>query len=416
MTYENRAVEIFQSIQKQINTHHFQEAFKRNKTDFTRRRKMSMPDIVNYILLQNKKNQSIALEKYMKQVNKNTTVFSNQAFSKARSKIKPDAFLSLFYSSRNKIMDSILPKKWYGYQIFAIDGTGLHMPSTTESKAYWGFRNKDANQALAGMSVLTDVRNNIIYDVEITPWRISEKTHAYALIERFNIPDSIIIFDRGYCTSKLIDLLCENNIKFVIRSKEQSYSELHSVNDKKTAYISGRQFSKERRLTRYTVDTGAGKMYLITNLDDPRIDKAQMMKELYKLRWGVESKYYELKNRINIETVTSVIPDNVKQDLYSSLIFANIVAFFKMECDKRIHKKPQQKYLYQTNLAELMLRIHGTYLCLLLLHRGIKTRIREIMQQSIKRGSPIRPNRIKERSMTMNISAAKHAHNLKAFI
>ena len=366
--------------------------------------------------MQNKKNQSIALEKFIKQLNNNTTVFSNQAFSKARSKIKPEAFLSLFHSSRNRIMDFISPKAWYGYRIFAIDGTGLHMPSTTESKAFWGFRSKDSDQALAGMSVLTDVRNNIIYDVEITPWCISEKSHAYALIERFNTFNSIIIFDRGYCNSKVIDLLCECNIKFVIRSKEQYYAELHSFNEKKTAYVSGRQFSRERRLTRYTVNTETGKMYLLTNLDDSRIDNAKAMKELYRLRWGVEGKYYELKNRINIETVTSVTPDNVKQDLYASLIFANMVAFFKLECDKRIPKKSSQKYLYQTNLAELMLRIHDTYSCLLLLHRGIKTRIREIIQRSIKRGSPIRPNRIKERSMTRNISAAKHAHNLKAFL
>lgn len=134
MTYENRAIDIFQSIQIQINSRRFQEKFKRNETDFTRRRKMSMADIMNYILLQNKKNQSIALEKYMKQLKKNATAYSNQAFSKARSKIKPEAFLSLFYSSRDKIMDSVSPKTWYGYRIFAIDGTGLHMPSTNESK------------------------------------------------------------------------------------------------------------------------------------------------------------------------------------------------------------------------------------------------------------------------------------------
>lgn len=416
MKYEDKTVDIFHSLQNQINTLRFQEDFKKSSIYFTRNRKMSMPDVMNYILLQNKKNQSIALEKYMKKLNKKSHSYSNQAFSKARSKIKPEAFLSLFYSSRNKIMDSITPKRWYGYQIFAIDGTGLHMPSTTESKEYWGFRSREAKQALAGMSVLTDVRNGIIYDVEITPWRISEKTHAYTMIERFNTPDSIIIFDRGYGNTKVIDLLCKQNIKFVIRTKEEHYAELHSINDKKTAYVSGRNLTEKRRLTRYTIDTEAGKMYLITNLDDPRIDNAQAMKELYKMRWGVEAKYYELKNRINIETVSSISPDNVKQDLYASLIFANIIAFFKLECDKRIHNKPQLKYRYQTNLAELILRVHDAYIYLLLLHRGAKTRIREIIQRSAQRSSPIRPNRIKERSRTINISAAKHAHNLKAFI
>lgn len=416
MIYEKKAIEIFEHIQEQINNLRFQEKFKRKDTDFTRLRKMSMSDVMNYILLLNKDCQALSLEDHMKLLKKSTIDYSNQAFSKARSKIKPEAFLSLFHSSKDKILESISPKNWYGYRVFAIDGTGLHMPSTNESKAYWGCRSKNAFQALAGMSVLADVRNNIIHDVEITPWCISETTHAYDMIKRFNTPDSILIFDRGYCKSKMIDQLCERNIKFVIRSKEKIFSELHSSEEKNTAYLGERQFSKPRRLTRYTVSTGKGKMYLITNLDDPRIANTQAMKELYNLRWGVESKYYELKNRINIETVTAVIPDNVMQDLYAALIFANIVASFKIECDKKFHKNPSQKYQYQTNMAELILRIHKTYPYLLLLLRGIKKKIREIIWRSIKRGSPIRPNRIKERSKTMNITAAKHAHNLKAFL
>jgi hypothetical protein len=414
MAYEKKIIEIFQHIQDQINNSRFQEKFKRKKTDFTRLRKMSMSDVMNYILLLNKKCQSIALEDYMKRLKKSTIEYSNQALSKARSKILPEAFLSLFHSTKDMILESLTPKKWHGYRVFAIDGTGLHMPSTTESREYWGYRNKNAFQALAGMSVLADVRNNIIIDVEITPWCISETTHAYDMIKRFNTPDSILIFDRGYCNSKMIDLLCERNIKFVVRTKEKIYSELHSSKDKNTAYISERNFSKPRRLTRYTVATGKGKMYLITNLDDPRIANARAMKELYKLRWGVESKYYELKTRINIETVTAVKPDNVMQDLYAALIFSNIVASFKIECDKRFRKKPSQKYRYQTNMAELIKRIHKAYSCLLLLQRGVMTKIREIIRRSIKRGSPIRKDRIVKRSKTMNIDAAKHAHNLKA--
>ena len=53
----------------------------------------------------------------------------------------------------------------------------------------------------------------------------------------------------------------------------------------------------EVRVIEVTLDDGS-KEYLATNLNDPDI-KPYMFKELYFMRWPIECKYYELKERLD---------------------------------------------------------------------------------------------------------------------
>lgn len=53
------------------------------------------------------------------------------------------------------------------------------------------------------------------------------------------------------------------------------------------------------RAIHVTLDDGTDEC-LVTNLMDPSITLA-MLKELYFLRWGIESKHSELKNKLRLE-------------------------------------------------------------------------------------------------------------------
>ena len=52
--------------------------------------------------------------------------------------------------------------------------------------------------------------------------------------------------------------------------------------------------------------------YLVTNLMPEQLETGRFM-ELYRLRWGAESKYRELKNRLEIESFSSIKPVSIRQ-------------------------------------------------------------------------------------------------------
>jgi hypothetical protein len=72
--------------------------------------------------------------------------------------------------------------------------------------------------ALASVSVLFDVMNDIIVDSEINRYRSNERESAKNHIKKITtIKNSIILFDRGYPSKDLFQCLISNNLLFLLR-------------------------------------------------------------------------------------------------------------------------------------------------------------------------------------------------------
>ncbi|WP_139339560.1 transposase [Bacillus dakarensis] len=50
----------------------------------------------------------------------------------------------------------------------------------------------------------------------------------------------------------------------------------------------------------------------------------QSFKSLYFKRWGIETKYDELKSKLQIQKFTGDTPVSVEQDFYASMFLSNI--------------------------------------------------------------------------------------------
>ena len=68
--------------------------------------------------------------------------------------------------------------------------------------------------------------------------------------------------------------------------------------------------------------------YLVTNLMPEQMVK-ENFPDLYQLRWGVESKYRELKNRLEIEAFNSIKPVSVQQEFFAAMYLSNLVAVMR---------------------------------------------------------------------------------------
>ena len=90
------------------------------------------------------------------------------------------------------------------------------------------------------------------------------------------------------------------------------------------------------RLLTIELDNGQ-KEFLLTNLFDKRFDLDDF-KELYRLRWGIETNYNTLKNRLNIENYTGKRRITIEQDIYSQFLRYNIFQYYENYLNLLINK------------------------------------------------------------------------------
>lgn len=107
--------------------------------------------------------------------------------------------------------------------------------------------------------------------------------------------------------------------------------------------------------------------YLVTNLIPEQLAESHF-KLLYSLRWGIESKYRELKNRLEIENFNSLKPTCIKQEFYVAMFLSNVAAILKQEADKKISSNSfsnSKKHTYQANRSFILNRTKSIILILL---------------------------------------------------
>lgn len=102
----------------------------------------------------------------------------------------------------------------------------------------------------------------------------------------------------------------------------------------------------------------------MTNIMPGQLD-TDKFPELYRLRWGLESKYRELKNRLEIESFNSVKLVSIRQEFFAAMYLSNLAAMIKRQSDSRIVSRPEDKHSYQSNRTYILNRIKRNIVLLL---------------------------------------------------
>ena len=133
---------------------------------------------------------------------------------------------------------------------------------------------------------------------------------------------------------------------------------------------------------------------IFTNLDENEWSTKEVL-QLYGNRWSAETGYDILKNKIEMERVTSEKAELILQELHSQVIVHNLAAMIKKESDKLIAHT--EKYNYQTNINNLIQLLRANLTKLLNMKDGFRRLINKIIRKASKNKEPIRPNRLFER-------------------
>jgi hypothetical protein len=273
---------------------------------------------------------------------------------------------------------------------------------------------------MALASMIYDVLDDYIIHASINPCIASERQAALnhlKIIENLGIyKNSVIVFDRGYYAEWFFRYCTANNHPCVMRLKERLKIAQAPHGDFITILPGNPKENTDNvkiRVIAVPLESGESE-YLATNIFSENFT-AEMFKELYFLRWPVESKYYELKYRIYIEEFNGASSNAIRQEFFINLLISNLASLIKNAADDEIDNKanPGNKYRYQANRTFIIGRLKKIFPKCLAGMCDIEV-IEQIYNEALSRKSQIQPGRRLKRSHIER--RRKHFRNSKVTI
>ena len=160
--------------------------------------------------------------------------------------------------------------------------------------------------------------------------------------------------DRGYPSYKVIEAF-DKNAKFVIRIRKNSFKEAKELFEskekekiaiiKRPSNIDDKNIREKVKVRFVRVDLPNNEVeVLITNIFDKNF-KQEDFKEIYARRWGIETFYDLIKNRLGLENFTGYSYDAIMQDFYITMLLTNLETMYTMDIKLQLKKNEEMKRL-----------------------------------------------------------------------
>ncbi|MFD2286696.1 transposase [Pedobacter petrophilus] len=225
----------------------------------------------------------------------------------------------------------------------------------------------------------------------------------------------LIIYDRGYPSYGFINEHIKRDVDCLIRVTTASFAiaknfiaggkkslitemkpnNRHSFKDKdyhKDSFL-------KVRLIRVDLPGGEVEVLITTLLDSQRYP-AKMFRELYFLRWGVETFYNELKNKLKVEHFTGYSQVSIQQDFFCAIFISNLQSVIVNDLtDELVIQNQDKQYNYKVNTNLSYGFLKNRVLELLCEQAPLDKVFQELETLFLKHTIPIRNNRTVERQV-----------------
>ena len=325
---KSRAKKLLNDTQEKVSMLKFSVKHKTEPEHFTRKSPLNYKRVTITILNMIKKPIKVELMDVFYQMDKEKPIPSRQAFSQAREKISYTAFQELFELSCEAALESEEPRMFKGYRLFAFDGTSFFVGDCEKVSEYFGESTTVAGKSMCRIGAVVDVLEETLILASAQPFSTGERVIAINQIERLRkVINAILLFDRGYWSPELVKKIIKNRQKFVMRL----------ASNHKNVTLKGeilRKFS-------FILPSGEEEI-LLTNLSENEMSNDELA-ALYAKRWGIETKYLELKSRLQIDHISGESYNVILQDIYATLYISNLAAFICLDADEEIQAKNADK-------------------------------------------------------------------------
>ena len=386
--------------------------------DFSRSRKLPFDKLVFFIIKLCKKTLSVELERYFDELN-TAMPCSVSAFTQQRLKLHFSFFYwwnallckSYYYHGNDQV------KRWNQYRLVAADGSNISLTNSPAlSKHFGGQSNQNGFYTLAKTFYYYDVLNELILVPQIKPYKYGEMQMAYDAIDHIE-EDMLMIYDRNFCNYKMVALHLwqEKERKFIIRAKEtQRIIRLFIASGQSTAivYLPPTPSAKEGlkkagyNIDRHTalkvrlvrVDLEKSTEVLITNLWEEEGHQSLIFKELYFMRWGIETNISIQKNILQLESFSGLTVNAVLQDFYATVMITNLHAVIIKDAQKTVdNKNDKRKYPMKINKNKSFGNLKTRIVSLFLENTDIVNILKKLHDYFIQNVLPQRKGRTFER-------------------
>ena len=123
----------------------------------------------------------------------------------------------------------------------------------------------------------------------------------------------------------------------------------------------------------------------------------------YHKRWGIETKYNDVKNKLEIENFTGYSPDAILQDFYATMFLAHLgTVSSNIDLREEIeaaHIRPENRYTYKLNVAMTISELKRTVVEMLSTSSRLKPErlYAHMVVRLSKAVVPVRPDRSSDR-------------------
>lgn len=354
-------------------------------SDFTRMRKLSLGDTIRQILSM----EGGSLQKELYHFTQVSHVgLTPSAFVQQRSKILSLAFETIFKHFNELCIDR---EKYKGYKILAVDGSDINHFRNPDSDSFITFPGFEHGYNQTHLNAIYDVLNKTYVDVLLQPRPKANEQRAFIeMLKRNSFKGkSIITSDRGYESYNVI-AHCINtpNMDFLLRVRnrgamreieklplmeldkqvtiEITTSQTKEDKQRGRRYIQTQKKNKEYssktnarawdfaspytlqfRVVRFMLDTGEYET-IVTSLPRSKFSIAEI-KELYHMRWGIETSFRDLKYAIGLINLHCKKEDLVAQEIYAALIMYNYCS--RMAANASVRQSKDTIYAYRVNFT-----------------------------------------------------------------
>jgi hypothetical protein len=329
---------------------------------------LPLPKLIAALISMRSSSQQTALDEFFAATLGSATLvrrISDRGFAKARNKLHMPALQWLNEQLLQEATTAGLIPRWHGFRVVAADGSTLQ-PAV---RACHLTRREAANpeQNLFAMYL---PGAELMLHAQVHSPLLGERAMLIECLAHLQ-PDDVLVLDRGYPASWLVQLLIERGIRFVIRCDSSrgwaAVRRFMRSNDIDTNTTLSRPSSEEARLWECapvaptvrlvkSINTESKTRVLVTNLTPDEVPTAAFA-DLYHQRWRIEEAFKRLKHVQYLESVSGLSQQALIIDVAAKVLADNIASLMCLAAEIAHDMHTKNRYCNRRYAAHVLARV-----------------------------------------------------------